>query len=83
VEERRVIFKRHGGLFAAVYFVFMMACYVGVSAITPPIRHQMASIHSPFWTFGLPWAAGCCAIISLALWFVASLLEKRQRAKAQ
>jgi hypothetical protein len=76
-------FTRRGGLFAAIYFLFMMACYLGVSAVSPPIRHQMASIHSLFWTLALPWAAGACAVISLALWFVASLLEKRRRAKAR
>jgi hypothetical protein len=75
--------RRQGGLFASIYFLFMMACYLGVSTLSPSIRHQMASIHSPFWTFGLPWAAGSCAVISLALWFVANLLGKRQRAKAQ
>jgi hypothetical protein len=76
-------FRRHGGLLAAIYFLFMMVCYLGVSAISPPIRHQMASIHSLFWTFALPWAAAGCVVISLALWFAANLLEKRQRAKTQ
>lgn len=65
---------------AAVYFLFMIACYLGFSASYPPLRHQMASIHSLFWTFALPWAAGCCAVIALALWFVANLLEKRAKA---
>jgi hypothetical protein len=76
-------FRHFGGVYAAIYFLFMMACYLGVSAVYPTIRHQMASIHSLFWTFGLPWAAGCCAVISLAMWFAVNLLEKRQRPKAQ
>ncbi|HTW47442.1 MAG TPA: hypothetical protein VMD92_05810 [Acidobacteriaceae bacterium] len=75
--------RSHGWRFAAIYFLFMMACYLGVSAVSPPLRHQMASIHSLFWTFAMPWVAACCAILSLGVWFGVNLLEKRLRAKAQ
>jgi hypothetical protein len=69
--------KSQGWLFAAIYFLFMMACYLAVSALMPPIRHQMASIHSLFWTFALPWAAAACAILSLGVGFTANWLRKR------
>jgi hypothetical protein len=74
--------RGHGWLFAAIYFLFMMGCFLGFSAISPPLRHQMGSIHSLFWTFALPWAAASCAVLSVGVWVVANLLEKRQRAKA-
>jgi hypothetical protein len=75
-------FRSHGWLFAAIYFLFMMACFFGFSVISAPLRHQMASIHSLFWTFALPWAAASSAVLSLGVWLVANLLEKRQRARA-
>jgi hypothetical protein len=69
--------RRGAWWFAAVYFVFMMACYFGASAMIPPIRHQMASIHSLFWTFALPWSAAACAVLSAAVGFAANWLRKR------
>jgi hypothetical protein len=82
-EERRVNIKSRSRSFAAIYFLFMMACYFVFSAMSPPLRHQMASIHSLFWTLALPWAAGCSAVLALGVWFIANLLEKRQRANSQ
>jgi hypothetical protein len=69
--------KKLSWLGAAVYFLFMLACYFGFSAMNPALRHQMASIHSLFWTFAMPVATACCAIFALAMRFVAGLLAKR------
>lgn len=69
--------KKLSWLGAAVYFLFMLACYCGFSAMNPQLRHQMASIHSLFWTFALPCAAAACAILALVMRFVAVLLAKR------
>jgi hypothetical protein len=69
--------KKLSWLGAAVYFLFMLACYFAFSAMNPQLRHQMASIHSLFWTFAMPWAAASCAILALGMRFVAVLLAKR------
>ena len=69
--------KKLSWIAAALYFLFMIACYLGFSAMNPALRHQMASIHSLYWTFAMPVAAGCCAVFALALRFVAGLLAKR------
>jgi hypothetical protein len=69
--------KKLSWLAAAAYFLFMLACYLGFSVLNPALRHQMASIHSLYWTFAMPWATACCAIFALAVRFVAGLLAKR------
>ena len=51
----------------AVFFVLMCASYLGFSALSAPLRHQMGSIHSMFWTFDAPWSLACCALFTLAL----------------
>jgi hypothetical protein len=60
----------------------MLACYLGFSVLNPALRHQMASIHSLYWTFAMPVAAGCCAIFALAMRFIAGLLAKRYSARS-
>ncbi|HSY03556.1 MAG TPA: hypothetical protein VK819_15440 [Acidobacteriaceae bacterium] len=74
--------KKLSWLAAAVYFLFMLACYLGFSVLNPALRHQMASIHSLYWTFAMPVAAGCCAIFALAMRFIAGLLAKRYSARS-
>jgi hypothetical protein len=74
--------KKLSWLAAAFYFLFMLACYLAFSAMNPHLRHQMASIHSLYWTFAMPVAAGCCAIFALAMRFVAGLLAKRYSARS-
>lgn len=73
--------KKLSWLAAAIYFLFMLACYLGFSIMNPALRHQMASIHSLYWTFAMPVAAGCCAIFALAMRFVAGLIAKRYSAR--
>lgn len=68
---------------ASIYFIFMMACYLIFSAMSPPLRQQMASIHSLFWTLALPCAAACSAVFSAGVWFVAYFLAKRRQAKTR
>jgi hypothetical protein len=75
--------KTRGGRLAAIYFLFMIGCYLAVSAMSPRLRPQMASIHSLFWTFAMPWVAACCAVLSAAVWFTVHLLAKRYQAKAR
>ena len=74
--------KKLSWLAAAMYFLFMLACYLGFSVLNPALRHQMASIHSLYWTFAMPVAAGCCAIFALAMRFIAGLLAKRYSARS-
>ena len=74
--------KKLSWLAAAVYFLFMLGCYLLFSALSPPVRQQMASIHSLFWTFAMPVAAACCAVFALALRFIASLIAKRYSARS-
>ena len=74
--------KKLSWLAAAVYFLFMLACYLGFSVLNPALRHQMASIHSLYWTFAMPVAAGCCAIFALTMRFIAGLLAKRYSARS-
>jgi hypothetical protein len=38
--------------------------------VSRPLRHQMTSLHSLFWTFAVPWSATCFAVLALAVWFV-------------
>jgi hypothetical protein len=74
--------KKLSWLAAAVYFLFMLACYLGFSVLNPALRHQMASIHSLYWTFAMPVAAGCCAIFALAMRFIAGIIAKRYSARS-
>ena len=75
--------KTRGWRFAAIYFLFMIGCYLAVSALSPVLRHQMASIHSLFWTFAMPCVAACCIVLSAAVWFTVHLLAKRYQAKVR
>jgi hypothetical protein len=62
----------------AILFLFMVACYLGFSALSP-LRHQMHSIHSIFWTFAAPWSIGCIAVLALAVQFIPSLVQRLRR----
>jgi hypothetical protein len=65
----------------AIFFFFMVACYLGFSALLPGVRHQMTAPHSLFWSFELPWSLACCAVFALAVRFfpamAARLRQKR------
>jgi hypothetical protein len=63
----------------ATLFLFMIACYLGSSALFSPLRHQMNSIHSIFWTFAAPWSIACIAVLALAVQFLPSLLTRLRR----
>jgi hypothetical protein len=75
--------KARGWRFAALYFLFMMACYFAISAMSPRMRPLMASIHSLYWTFAMPLVAACCALVSAAVLFAVNLLAKRYQASAK
>ncbi len=62
--------KIHGWRFATIYFLLMLGCFLAFSAVSRPLRHQMTSLHSLFWTFAVPWSATCFAVLALAVWFV-------------
>jgi hypothetical protein len=64
-------------------FFFVMAFFLVFSAILRPVRHQMASIHSLFWTFTLPWTEAGCAVFSAGAWLILYVAAKRRRAKTQ
>jgi hypothetical protein len=68
-----MICKPFSWLAAAVFFLFMVVCYLGFSALLPPVRHQMASIHSIYWHFELPWSLACCAVLALAARLIPAL----------
>jgi hypothetical protein len=63
----------------AVLFLFMVACYLGFSALFSPLRHQMSSIHSVFWTFAAPCSIACIALLALAVRFLPSLMTRLRR----
>jgi hypothetical protein len=62
-----------------IFFLFMVACYLGFSALFSPLRHQMSSIHSVFWTFAAPWSIGCLALLALAVRFIPGLVFRLRR----
>lgn len=59
-----------------VFFLLMVACYLGFSALSPHIRLQMASAHSIFWTFAAPWSIGALAILALGLYSLPRFLPR-------
>jgi hypothetical protein len=63
----------------ATLFLFMVACYLGFVALFSPLRHQMSSIHSGFWTFAAPCSMACIALLALAVQFLPSLLTRLRR----
>ncbi|HTV14356.1 MAG TPA: hypothetical protein VME68_06555 [Acidobacteriaceae bacterium] len=68
-----------------LYFIFMVACYLGFSALLPSIRHQMSSLHSSFWSFDFPSSLVSLSIIALALRYfpiVAARLRQRHSSRA-
>jgi hypothetical protein len=62
-----------------MFFLFMVACWLGFSALFSPLRHQMSSTHSLFWTFAAPWSIGCLALLALAARFLPRLLFHLRR----
>jgi hypothetical protein len=63
----------------AILFLFMVAGYLGSSALFSPLRHQMNSLHSIFWTFAAPWSIGCIAVLALAVQVIPSLVNRLRR----
>ena len=59
-----------------IFFVFMVAGYLGFVAVSPRLRPQMASLHSTFWTFAAPWSIACMALLALALRLLPGLLMR-------
>jgi hypothetical protein len=62
-----------------ILFLFMVGCYLGFSALFSPLRHQISSIHSLFWTFAAPWSIGCLALLALAVRFIPILMFRLRR----
>jgi hypothetical protein len=67
----------------AIMFLFMVAGYLGSSALFSPFRHQMNSIHSIFWTFAAPWSIACLALLALAVQLIPSLLTRLRRSSPE
>jgi hypothetical protein len=63
----------------AALFLWMVACFLGFAALSPPLRHQMGSVHSVFWTFAAPWSIACIALLALAVRFLPSLFNRLRR----
>jgi len=63
----------------AILFLFMVACYLGFSVLFSPLRYQMSSIHSVFWTFAAPWSIAALALLALAVRFLPSLMIRLRR----
>ncbi len=63
--------------FATVlFFLYMVACYLGFAALSPRLRPQMASPHSMFWTFAAPWSFACIAVLALGFRLLPGLIMR-------
>jgi len=73
-----MVTKRMSALKAGLLFLWGLAAYFTFTGFSPSLRHQMASIHSIFWTTAFPGAFCATALFAIAVWFMANNAARLQ-----